>query len=237
MGKQAAVALVLIVGLCLTGCSRLARESPRSYTTVVANPSRDLDGARAACDRAAKHFAKGDLVRAEAALHDALIADVSYAPAHNNLGRVYFDQGNLYLAAWEFEYARRLLPESAEVVNNLGLVYESAGQNGRAIESYSQALSLDPGNSEYMGNLARILVRDGKDPTQAAVLLRDLILRDSRAEWVTWARDQVHLSEPVRAAFSRLESESACPAHPAEVIPTPRRLHDQDLPPWPGDQP
>lgn len=230
MGKYVIGFLLLVLGLVPAGCSRLSRESTKSYATVVDNPHQDTAAARAACQRAAEHFDKGNLVKAEAALQEALVADMSYAPAHNNLGRIYFDRGELYLAAWEFEYARRLLPESADAVNNLGLVYEAAGQPARAIEYFSTALSLDGGNPEYLGNLARTLIHERRDPAQAAALLRDLMLHDTRPQWVAWAHHQVNLNEPVRTAFAKLEPSSPL-ASPVETITTPEPQANADLPP------
>ncbi len=180
MPKTAIISSLVLSLLVAGGCSRWTHRAPKSYTTVVTDGTHDTDQARKECERAAELFEKGHIVKAEMALQDALIADVSYAPAHNNLGRIYFDQGNLYLAAWEFEYARRLLPDSSDVVNNLGMVYEAAGETDQAIEHYTMALSLDGGNPVYAGNLARALLREDKDPQQTALLLQNLALNDTR---------------------------------------------------------
>ena len=55
---------------------------------------------------------KSDYDAAEAALKAALTADVMFGPAHNNLGKVYFHKGELYLAAREFDYAMKLMPNT-----------------------------------------------------------------------------------------------------------------------------
>jgi len=221
MGRSAAIVWLVLAAVSLAACSPLAPHAAKSYTTVVADAHHDADEARAHCERAAKLFDKGQLEKAEAALQDALIADVSYAPAHNNLGRVYFEQGRLYLAAWEFEYARRLLPESADVANNLGMVYEAAQQMPRAIEHYQMAAALDPGNPEVTGNLARALVRDGQDSPEVTGLLQHVVFNDTRPAWVAWARDQLnlHTTFPVGPA-------SVAPRQPesAESLPPPKRV-------------
>ena len=227
MRKRAAFTVLMLASVLLTACSPFAHHSPKSYTTVVADSNHDAEKARADCERAAEFFDKGNLDKAEAALQDALIADVSYAPAHNNLGHIYFEQGRLYLAAWEFEYARRLLPESAEVTNNLGMVYEAADQIPRAIELYRMAHALDPGNPEYTGNLARALLRSGQDPTKVTELLQDLVFNDTRPEWVAWARDQLNLHAPAQVNSSAVTSP-----HPpvAEPLPPPKDLDDMPPP-------
>ncbi len=220
MGKRVALTTWVLASLLLPACSRFAHQTPKSYTTVVADANHDVDKAREDCQRAAQSFDKGNLEKAEAALQDALIADVSYAPAHNNLGRIYFERGQLYLAAWEFEYARRLLPESAEVTNNLGLVYEAAGQMPRAIEHYRMAVAWEPGNPQYAGNLARALLRDGQDSAEVAGLLHNVVFNDTRPEWVTWARDQLNLHATVPA-----HAASVTPRQPAGAEPLPPPEH------------
>jgi tetratricopeptide (TPR) repeat protein len=224
-------------GLCAAGCSPFGKREVRSYTTVVADAQHDAAQARVACDRAAKHFQKGNLAKAEADLQEALIADVSFAPAHNNLGHVYFQQGRLYLAAWEFEYARRLLPGSAEVNNNLGMVYEAAEQLPRAVEYYRMALSMDEGNPEYVGNLARALVRTEPDSPEIRPLLQCLAFNDSRPEWVVWAKDQLnleYLSVPAGAPMvsprvppgATLPEEVSTPPAGVELPPPPHHVDD-----------
>ncbi len=238
MYKHVLLIVFLVAGLSQTGCSRFARRPPKSYTTIVADSNRDPEKARDACQEAAAFFDKGDLVKAEVALQDALIADVSYAPAHNNLGRIYFDQGKLYLAAWEFEYARRLLPNSGEVANNLGMVYEASEQPDRAIEYYTIALGLNEGNPEFTGNLARALIRAEQDPEQVAALLQDLMFNDSRPEWSGWARDQLNLNGSVRAAAHVRTLHSTSPLEQTEEVqplPIPYRTGDLATPVAPQD--
>lgn len=243
MGRRAAIAgLVFVCGL-LSACARWTQQAARSYTTVVADGQHDADAARAHCERAAQAFDNGHLEKAEAALQDALIADVSYAPAHNNLGHVYFEQGRLYLAAWEFEYARRLLPNSAEVTNNLGLVYEAGQQLPRAIEHYRLAVALDPGNPVLAGNLARALVREGEDSPEVTALLQTLALHDTRADWVAWARDQLNLQTTAQAGALLVAprqppgAEPLPPPVPEETKPLSVHVDDASLPPAPAGPP
>ena len=103
------------------------------------------------------------LAKAEAALHRALAADVTHGPAHNTLGKVYYLQDRFYVAAWEFEYATKVMPGRSEPVNNLGMVYEAVGKFDQALEAYEAAFTMDPQNPEVLGNLARCHLRRG-DP-------------------------------------------------------------------------
>jgi len=78
--------------------------------------------------------------RAEDLLRQALVADLVYGPAHNNLGVVYLERGDLYAAANEFEWARKLMPGHPDPRTNLALTLERAGQEYRALARYDPAL-------------------------------------------------------------------------------------------------
>src|SRR5438270_2728983 len=143
------------------GCGAPQRPASRPYQTIAPDPQRDADLARRENARAVQLIDKHDYAAAEAALKSALAADVMCGPAHNNLGKVYFRQKKLYLAAWEFQYAMKLMPNQAEPPNNLGLVFEVAGKLDDAAESYGKAVALEPENVDAMGNLARARVRRG----------------------------------------------------------------------------
>lgn len=175
----------------LTGCSVFNHE-PARYETIAGNPNHDTAEARKQNEAALKLIDKEDYDAAEQKLQKALIADVSFGPAHNNLGNIYFDQGKLYLAAWEFEYATRLMPEQASPHNNLGLVYEQVGRIPEAIQHYQTALQLSTGNVEIMANLARARIRQGERSSETATLLNELALRDDRPEWREWALAQLN---------------------------------------------
>jgi Flp pilus assembly protein TadD len=114
-----------------------------------------------------------------------------YGPAHNNLGKAYFHQDKLYLAAWEFQYAMKLMPNTPEPRNNLGLVFESAGKLDDAVASYDEAMRLEPDNVQFIGNLARARVRRGDRDDDLRELLDKLVMRETRPDWADWARGQL----------------------------------------------
>lgn len=210
--------LVLQVAVTLCGCSVFQKKPEPGYATVNADPCRDEKTAIEQTTRASELLAKGKSSAAEEALRQALIADVTYAPAHNNLGALYFEKGKLYLAAWEFEYARKLMPDSARAYNNLGLVYEQADRLDQAIEYFESAHRMESRNPEFIGNLARAyLSRDDRAP-EAGALLSDLILYDARPEWVAWAREQLAVGNlpatPVSSPGSRPRIDP-----PVEILP------------------
>ena len=195
-GASACVAVFL-----LTGCASTAsRPASKEYETVAPAPNRNAELARQENARAVALMDKGDHAAAEAALKAALAADLMCGPAHNNLGKVYFRQGKLYLAAWEFQYAMKLMPNQPEPPNNLGLVFETAGKLDDAADSYGKAVALEPENIHALGNLARARVRRGDRDPELRALLEKLVLRETRQEWLAWERSVLsRLNAPMPA--------------------------------------
>jgi Tfp pilus assembly protein PilF len=170
----------------LAGCATSAKKEAGNYETVGGDPRRDADLARQENARAVKLLDSGDYDGAETALKAALAADIMCGPAHNNLGKIYFHQKKLYLAAWEFQYAMKLMPNQPEPPNNLGLVFEVTGKLDDAADSYAKAVALEPDNVQAMGNLARAHVRRGDRDDGVRVLLEKLVLRETRPDWRNW---------------------------------------------------
>jgi Flp pilus assembly protein TadD len=198
------VPLIRIVSLAvvsagLAGCASSSSSSSSShaardrkdYRTVDNDPRRDSAAAERHNAEALRQLEKGDDARAEQELKASLAADVMYGPAHNNLGKLYYHQNKLYLAAWEFQYAAKLMPNVPEPKNNLGLVFESAGKLDDAVGSYGEAMRLEPDNVQFIGNLARARVRRGDRDDAVRDLLSTLVIRETRPEWADWARQQL----------------------------------------------
>ena len=113
-----------------------------------------------------------------------------YGPAHNNLGRIYYEQGKYYLAAWEFEYAiQDKCPTGPSPTTTLGMVYEAVDRIDQAIEQYQKAHRMAPQNPEFLGNLARATLKKDEHSPDARDLLSDLLVYDSRPNWTRWARE------------------------------------------------
>jgi len=196
---------ILLLALSVVGCAPWFKGESSNYQTVMADPHHDTQRAVRQNERALRLMSKGKWEEAQQALEEALVADVTYGPAHSNLGKLYYDQRKFYLAAWEFEYATGLMPDHAAPHNNLGLVFEAVGKNGDAIKVYELALSLDPQNPEIIGNLVRARMRRGDSGREIAFLLDQLILFDTRPDWVAWAHEQLVLG-PVADAREEFES-------------------------------
>lgn len=223
------VALATI--LATSGCSHFHRQKSLRYQTVAANSKHDT---KTACEKHAKALVfleKGclpcDYDKAERLLNEALVADVTYGPAHNSMGMLYYLQGKLYLAAWEFEYAAKLMPEMSEPYNNLGLVYEKAGKYQEALSYYAMALSHNDGNPEVLGNIVRVRMTTGDRNGDLKDMVSDLALYHPNPQWQKWARDQVELTK------FRDDKIGAPGNLPEEVDAMPLPIHDSEQLPVP----
>jgi len=185
------LAVVLSAGIC--GCGGRSGQSMKEYQTPTGQESRNTELARDNNAKAIALIKKSDLGAAEKELKAALTADSFFGPAHNNLGIVYYRQKNYYLAAWEFQYAVKLMPGKAEPKNNLGMVYEAVGRRNDAAKYYQEALAIDDDCVETMTNLARVYVRDNRKDEKTRKLLEEIVLKDARPEWASWAREKLAL--------------------------------------------
>jgi tetratricopeptide (TPR) repeat protein len=223
MMRLVLVATMTSLAFVLSGCSLLEDGHGTGYATLLIDSADKEAKATAETCRAAEQFQKGHFERAEKLLKDALAADVNYAPAHNNLGNLYFARGEFYLAAWEFEYANRLMPERPEPLNNLGLVYEQIGRLDKAIEYFTAAYMVNPQNPESIANLARArLKQDSRDP-EIPNFLSELLLHDTRPDRIEWAQEQLAVGKfSAPPATMHISSQDGPPpdgARPAELIP------------------
>ena len=86
-------------------------------------------------------------------LATALELDPSNAQAHVNLGSLYLQGGQDYLAKAEFEKALQINPWLPEAHNNLGLVLSKANQPDQALDHFRLAADLNPQYVEAIFNL------------------------------------------------------------------------------------
>jgi tetratricopeptide (TPR) repeat protein len=128
-----------------------------------------------------------DLSKAEALLREALTKDLFYGPAHNNLGVVFLKQHRLYEAANEFEWARKLLPDSPDPRVNLALVMEEAGRSDEAFRAYEAALEVAPDCLAAVQGAAVCAVRHGREDSRIDGWVRTIRLRGENEVWRNWA--------------------------------------------------
>jgi Flp pilus assembly protein TadD len=169
------------------------KEEPVQYNTIGTDPNRDTLAAT-------QHNAEGLRLieaecfdQAEEQLKLALDADLFYGPAHNNLGTVYLHNKDFYRAAWEFQYAAKLMPGKSEPLYNLGMVFEQIGDLDKAAARYTKAQELAPETIEIAANLARVYRRQDRRDDETRQLLRRIVMQDTREQWRQWAHEQLLL--------------------------------------------
>lgn len=225
-GLLAAVGCLSALG----GCAKL-QPTRLDYRTIGTDPNHDTERAQKLNEKAIRALEKGKCDEAEQLWQESLIADVSFGPAHNNLGRAYFQHGKYYLAAWEYEYAMRLMQDQPEPANNLALVYETVGKIDEAVAMYETAHGMQPENGEYFANLVRARWKRGDRDPEILGLMRELTFRDARPQWRGWAEEQVVFYESHKTPFV---PASAPAAEPLITVPPAEEI--LPLPPSPEQQ-
>lgn len=200
----------LAIIVALVGCHRNAFRRD----IVRADGATDPERAQHWHEKGVALVRRGDATGAEAAFENAVLADPSFGPAHNNLGLLQYQRHDLYSAAWSFERAMQLMPERPEPTNNLAMVYEAAGRLGEAVDLYQTAVDQAPADAVYLGNLLRVRIRRGDRDPAIRDQLKTLLFLDDRPEWVEWAEDQLALFQKAPPATAEEESQP-------EVIPAP----------------
>jgi tetratricopeptide (TPR) repeat protein len=85
-------------------------------------------------------------------------------PAHNNLGKVLLENGQVSKAREQLEEALRIYPDDIEAHNNLGVAFADTGQLTEAMEQDEAALRLKPDYAEAHNNLGETLAGRGRLP-------------------------------------------------------------------------
>lgn len=172
-----------------------------SPNVMSSAPQLTRDGVRA--------VERGKLGVAETTFKRAIRADETYGPAHNNLGRVYFQRRDLQRAAKAFGWAIDFMPGRPEPMNNLAMVYEAAGKSEDAIELYQAAHEARPDEPEYLANLVRARILRGDQGEQVRSELQTLKFIENRPEWIAWVDRTLALSLPSNALLKKRQQEES----------------------------
>ncbi|UYV13680.1 MAG: tetratricopeptide repeat protein [Phycisphaera sp.] len=179
----------LLLALCIAAALPLGCRSSSPSPYVNQPPiRRDTDRAQKLAAEAVDLMEK-DSQQAEKLLRDALAADLYHGPSHNNLGVLLLERGDLYEAANEFEWARRLMPGHPDPRMNLALTLEKAGRVDEALAQYRRALEVHPGHRPTVQALTRLEVRAGQADDQTFARLNTLRLEGEDDAWRSWARE------------------------------------------------
>jgi len=180
----ATVLLAAIPTASLGGCASWRKSNE---TLIQVTASQDTAKAARLAQAGIKALTHGKIDTAAEKFTAAVAADRSYGPAHNNLGLLHYEQGNLYQAVLAFETAMNLMPHDPTVYYNLALALEAAGKIHEAMDLYLQAVEMEPTNPNFLGNLVRLRVRLGDNDPSLVAQLQDLVLIETRPEWRRWA--------------------------------------------------
>ena len=177
--------IVVVFTASLVGCAT----SPRGPYDPPAIAQRNPLKAQELTQQAAELIDR-EPAKAESLLREALSYDLYHGPAHNNLGVVYLNQGKLYEAAHEFEWARKLMPGHPDPRMNLALALERGGRIDEALATYESALEVYPSHLPTIQALARCQIRHAKTDDRTAGFLSEIAFRSDDGQWRNWARTQ-----------------------------------------------
>ncbi|MFG0243488.1 MAG: tetratricopeptide repeat protein [Phycisphaerales bacterium JB054] len=184
------VALTILIALVLAGC----RAAPRGPYAPSPESARNPLEAQRLTQEAARVLDR-DPEKAERLLREALTADLFHGPAHNNLGVIFLKRGELFEAAQEFEWARKLLPGLADPRLNLAMTLERAGRIDEALGEYRAALEVYPGHIQTIQAMTRCRVRhrpgEIQDDPEVEADLREIALRGENGRWREWAQERL----------------------------------------------
>jgi len=220
------LAIIFAVIVIVPGCTHLQESGVKRYRTTEKS-SIDGNPAKAHHEQAIALMDQGRYDEAEQALQEALLADIDFGPAHNTLGKLYYNQQKFYLASWEFEHATKAMPGRPEPLNNLGLIYESIERPEMAISYYQNAVELDPNNPEYLGNLIRARIRFDDKSYDLVQQLEHLIFIDDRSNWIDWAKLQLIKAQDDRVGRIN-DSDDAQPMPVVTIIEEQQVEQDYD---------
>ena len=180
----------LIAGLATASCTVLVNCSHgRGPYNAQASDQRDIRKAEEVYQQAVAVIASNP-EKAKGLLREALGYDLYHGAAHNNLGVLLLGEDELYDAAEEFEWARKLMPGHPEPRVNLAITLERGGKHGDAIDAAKTALEVRPGHLGAMETLAYIQVREGLEDKATKDYLDAIIYRSDDAAWKDWATRQ-----------------------------------------------
>ena len=231
----------MLLAVTTSGCAALTDRNSESIIRVQSNV--DPVKAQRLTLAGVSAMEKGKLEYAYDKLIAAIEADGDYGPAHNNIGLLHYDEGNLYPAILAFERAMELMPQNPTVYYNLGLTLEAAGKLAEALELYWQAYEMDATEPHYLGNLVRLRVRLGENGPDVVSQLQDLILIENRPDWKRWADKELALDlnvaldrGPETPDFNSSDSDDErtagerkrAPSRVIDLTPEDQRVRDDD---------
>lgn len=182
---------VVLIGAAngLTACANRHGEASSPYIPLSEADRNTVEAERLTREAVAIMEKKPD--SAEKLLREALGKDLYYGPAHNNLGVLFLERGDLFGAASEFEWSRKLMPGHPDPRINLALTLERASRVDEAMKNYASALEVYPDHIAAIQGLVRLQVKHNRIDDRTPSLLSEVALRGETIEWRKWAQQWV----------------------------------------------
>jgi len=103
---------------------------------------------------AVQNHQKNNLKVAENLYKETLKTNPNHVDAHNNLGIVFKELGELQKAVDCYQKVIQIQPDRVEDVHvGLGLVFKELGEHQKAISCYEKAIQINPNYAEAHNNL------------------------------------------------------------------------------------
>ena len=134
--------------------------------------------------------------QAKADFEQALALNPKYSGPSNNLGTVYYVEGDYHRAEKFYKRALKLEPRNASVYNNLGTLYFTKRKVHKGVEAYQQALSLDP--EIFQRSALNGIQTNG---SKEAVAIINFYLAETCAEAGKNAAAMLYLRRAINAGF------------------------------------
>ncbi len=149
-------------------------------------------------DTAGELFARGVTLEEHPSTHDEAIqtymqvleAEPDHAPAHINLGTLYYNRQDFVSSEKHYRQAVKADPRYALAYFDLGNVLDETGRIEEAVAAYTTAIQLAPTYADAHYNLALAYERM-LQPRQALPHWRTYLKLDSTGPWAVHARNQV----------------------------------------------
>lgn len=153
--------------------------------------------------------ASGDVATAIQKYREILKLDPSLGPAYNNLGALYFKQGQFHDAAETLEKGLKVDPHMSSASALLGISFYQMGEYGKARSPLEAAVKARPGDNNAELLLVNDLTKLG-DFSSAAAHLQQLSRREPTNARVLYLLGRVYmqLSEQALGKLNQIDPDS-----------------------------
>ena len=132
--------------------------------------------------QATQYHKKNNLEAAKELYEKILQKDNKYISAHNNLGLIFKNTGQIEKAKICFEKVIETSSEIAEPHNNLGLIFQTLGENKKAINCFKNSIKIDPNYSSAYYNIAATFHNMGDTKTAKRYYKKAIALKPNYVE-------------------------------------------------------